>query len=50
MLLAAELFVRRRGLRGVFCAKLHHVNDKRCIFNCRFDELQAQAAAPQARA
>jgi aquaporin Z len=32
MLLAAELHLRRRGRDGVFCAKLHHQNGKRCIF------------------
>ena len=32
MLLAAELYVRRNGLHTVLCAKLHHNNDKRCIF------------------
>jgi aquaporin Z len=32
MLLAAELFLQRRGPDGVFCAKLHHQNQKRCIF------------------
>jgi aquaporin Z len=32
MLLAAELYLRRRGSSGVFCAKLHHQNEKRCIF------------------
>ena len=32
MLLAAELYVRRRGNAAVFCAKLHHQNDQRCIF------------------
>jgi aquaporin Z len=35
MLLAAELYLRRRGPRGIFCAKLHHQNEKRCIF-CEF--------------
>lgn len=39
MLAAAEVFVRARGLKNVFCAKLHHHNNKRCIFNCRFGEL-----------
>jgi aquaporin Z len=34
MLLAAELFVRARGLRAVHCAKLHHQNSQRCIFRC----------------
>jgi hypothetical protein len=32
MLAAAELYVRRHGAAGVFCAKLHHQNDTRCIF------------------
>jgi len=44
MLLAAELFVRRRGLAGVFCAKLHHDSTSRCIFRCRFGELAAEPA------
>ena len=36
MLLAAELYVRRKGLHNVFCAKFHHCNSKRCIFRCNF--------------
>ena len=32
MLLAAELYVRRRGHAALFCAKLHHQNARRCIF------------------
>lgn len=32
MLLAAELFLRVRGGVGPYCAKLHHTNNKRCIF------------------
>lgn len=32
MLLAAEVYLRVRGARNVFCAKLHHQNPKRCIF------------------
>lgn len=36
MLLAAELFVRARGLRAVHCAKLHHQNAQRCIFRCGY--------------
>jgi aquaporin Z len=39
MLLAAEVYLRQYGIQQVFCAKLHHHNDKRCIFRCRFDEL-----------
>ena len=31
MLVAAELFLWVRGV-GQYCAKLHHANDKRCIF------------------
>lgn len=32
MLVAAELFLWVRGGIGPYCAKLHHANDKRCIF------------------
>ena len=32
MLVAAELFLGVRGGIGPYCAKLHHANDKRCIF------------------
>jgi len=32
MLAAAELYRRWRGVRGVFCAKLYHPADVRCIF------------------
>ena len=31
MLLAAEAYLRLRGPKNIFCAKLHHQNDKRCI-------------------
>jgi aquaporin Z len=43
MLLAAELYLRQRGIHRVFCAKLHHYNDKRCIFRCRFGELASSS-------
>ena len=36
MLLAAELYRRLRGADGVVCAKLHHQNDRRCIFHCGY--------------
>ena len=36
MLLAAELYVRQHGITQVFCAKLHHDNDERCIFRCTY--------------
>jgi aquaporin Z len=32
MLLAAEFYLRRHGPAGIFCAKLHHLNGKKCIF------------------
>lgn len=32
MLLAAEVYLRLKGAQGIFCAKLHHQNNKRCIF------------------
>ncbi|PYU44393.1 MAG: hypothetical protein DMG54_09280 [Acidobacteria bacterium] len=40
MLAAAEVYVRLRSVRAVHCAKYHHNNDKRCIFRCRFAELE----------
>jgi aquaporin Z len=36
MLLAAECYIRFSGARRVLCAKLHHHNDKRCIFCCSY--------------
>lgn len=36
MLSAAECYVRINGIHRVLCAKLHHHNDTRCIFNCRY--------------
>ncbi|HVE55379.1 MAG TPA: aquaporin [Pyrinomonadaceae bacterium] len=39
MLLAAEIYVRVKGLKNVFCAKFYHYGKVRCIFNCRFGEL-----------
>jgi aquaporin Z len=40
MLLAAEMHLRLKGAQKIFCAKLHHNNDKRCIFRCNFQELR----------
>ncbi len=37
MQLAATLYLRSK--RSVYCAKYHHHNNQRCIFNCRFPEL-----------
>lgn len=36
MLLAAEVYLWMKGKGGVICAKLHHHNDKRCIFRCGY--------------
>ncbi|MGQ0543622.1 MAG: MIP/aquaporin family protein [Blastocatellia bacterium] len=44
MLAAAEVYVRKRGIKAVLCAKFHHNNTARCIFNCRFDELEKVSA------
>lgn len=37
---AAWLYLRRQGV--AHCAKLHHHNAARCIFNCRFGELASR--------
>jgi len=36
MFSAAEVFVRRRGLQSVICAKLNHSGNARCIFRCGY--------------
>src|SRR5207245_9607491 len=36
MLAAAEVYLRLPGAREVWCAKLHHDNEKRCIFRCQW--------------
>jgi aquaporin Z len=41
MLLAAEIHARR-SRAPVVCAKLHHDNDKRCIFRCGYTALAAR--------
>ena len=48
MQLAATLYLRGKGV--VYCAKYHHYNRHRCIFNCRFNELlqRERAIAPVA--
>lgn len=38
MFAAAQLFRAVRGLKAVYCAKLHHDNSAPCIFNCRYSE------------
>lgn len=39
MLLAAEVYLRVKGTKQVYCAKFYHYGKARCIFNCRFEEL-----------
>jgi aquaporin Z len=45
MLVAAEVYRRQKGAQAVICAKLHHHNDKRCIFRCGYQA--AQTRSPQ---
>ena len=40
MLLAAEAYQRLNAGRAIVCAKLHHHNNKRCIFRCNFEAEQ----------
>jgi len=50
MLGAAELYVRTRGLKKVFCAKLDHSGTARCIFRCNFHEINpAPQPTPEVR-
>ena len=39
MMLAAQVYLWLRGKHAVFCAKLHHENNKRCIFRCNYQPL-----------
>ena len=39
MMLAAQVYLWLRGRHAVFCAKLHHDNEKRCIFHCNYQAL-----------
>jgi aquaporin Z len=36
MMLAAQVYVMRRGLSSVLCCKLHHDNAEPCIFRCAY--------------
>ncbi len=54
MLLAAEFYRRLRGVNSVVCAKLHHKNNRRCIFRCGYRQmitppLRDGVAQPQER-
>ena len=39
MFAGAQLFRYQRGIDRVFCAKIHHHNEERCIFRCNYGEL-----------
>lgn len=41
MLAAAEVFLRARNGVGPYCAKLHHANNKRCIFRHGYPKARA---------
>jgi len=45
MLVAAELFVRTRGLTCVRCANLYHHSGTRCIFNCGCEPVPMETPA-----
>ena len=36
MLVGAEVYLRLYGIGSVFCAKLNHVTNRRCIFKCGY--------------
>jgi aquaporin Z len=40
MFLAGQLYRFRRGAHAVFCAKLHHHNNQRCIFRCNYTAMR----------
>jgi aquaporin Z len=48
MLLASELYLRRMGAHRVYCAKLDHRGDQRCIFRCRYHEVAAHSGVVDA--
>jgi aquaporin Z len=45
MLVAAEVFVRTRGLHAVICAKLNHSGNARCIFRCGYMSQMSSSVA-----
>lgn len=46
MLLASEVYLRAKGAHAVLCGKLHHENDKRCIFRCAYGMEPTERMAP----
>jgi aquaporin Z len=50
MLAAAEVYLRSHGHGAVLCCKIHHDNDRRCIFRCRYAEPDATRHSAALRA
>ncbi|HSF47305.1 MAG TPA: aquaporin [Burkholderiales bacterium] len=46
MLLASEVYLRAKGAQAVLCGKLHHENEKRCIFRCAYGMEPTERMAP----
>jgi aquaporin Z len=44
MQLAAQLYLTVRGRREVYCAKFNHHSRQRCIFRCRFAQLEQRSS------
>lgn len=44
MLAAAQVYLWIKGRNAVICAKLHHQNEKRCIFRCDYRAREQQAS------
>ncbi|MDX2154201.1 MAG: aquaporin [Bryobacteraceae bacterium] len=40
---AAFLYAQLRGVRRVYCAKLHHHNRQRCIFRCNYEAMDVES-------
>jgi aquaporin Z len=50
MLAGAQSFRYQNGIHRVFCAKVHHHNDKRCIFRCNYGQLAGAFEAERQKA
>ena len=44
MVTAGWLYRKRHGAHSVLCAKLHHDNDKRCIFRCEYARMYRRSS------
>ena len=48
MVTAGWLYRKRYGAHAVLCAKLHHDNDKRCIFRCEYARISRDSRLTRA--